>query len=110
MRGLLQTVSFDPSLQAGNLLVFPNIIIGSRLMVDPVGFETTVRRIFLVLAPANAFCFQQIDDCLMGGVDTAVKIANDTICIASHRSNIVRLRRMSDSFVVAQQDALRCKP
>lgn len=90
--------------------MFPNIIISSRLVVDPVGFETTVRRIFLVFAPADAVRFQQIDDRLVGGVDTGVKIANDTIGTASHGSNIVRLRRMSDSLVVAQQDALSCKP
>jgi hypothetical protein len=53
---------FVLTLGQGIILVFPNIVIGAGFLIDIIAFETTVRGVFFILAPADSLRLEQVND------------------------------------------------
>ena len=94
----------------GNLLVFPDVIVRSGLLIDIVAFESAVGRIFLVLTPAYSLGFKEVDDRFARGADTGEAVASDSVSRSTDSCNIIGLGRMSDGEVVRQSDSLGGNP
>ena len=92
------------------LLVFADIIVRSGLLIDIVAFKSAIGRVFLVLTPAYALSFKEVDDRLARRADTSEAIAGDSVSRSANSGYIIGLRGMSDGEVVRQSDSLGGNP
>lgn len=71
--------------------MFPDVVIGPGLLVDPVALKTAVRHVLLVDAPADALGIEQVYDGLDAGRNTSEPVASDAVGVSSRGGNVVRL-------------------
>lgn len=109
--------------------MLPDVIVGLRLLVDPVALEPGVWHVLLVDTPADTLGLEKVDDGLCARTDPLEAVIGDPVGVGSSGRDIVRLvvrdpdqsktsltpirhtylRRMSDGKVVAEENTLACE-
>ena len=84
-----------------------DVVVDRIRIIEPL--ESRVGHILLILCPRNPLLLKNIDDRGDRRWNAMkVVIANSKI-VSSHDASVVRLRGMSQSVIVGEQDPLRCK-
>jgi hypothetical protein len=92
-----------------NLLVLANIIVCTRLLVNPLeALVATIWHIFLVKSPADAFILKKINNGRDVLRDSDEWITVESEVVAAYSSHIIWLRWMGDGIVLGQRDSLAC--
>ena len=86
-------------------IVFPDIHVSARLLIDPVSLETRVRLVLSVYAPANTTGLEKIDDGLNALVNLHEVIEDNAVPISAQCRDVVWLGRVRYAPVVVKLDA-----
>lgn len=90
--------------------MFADIVIRASFLVDEVSGESTVRHIFLILAPADSFSFEQIHNSLHRCIDCSGAIRGEPVGATSGNCDVVWLTRVRDGPVVGKGNSLGGNP
>lgn len=92
-------------------VMLADVHVGSSFRVR-VGFslEANRRHVFLVLAPAHTFVFEEVYQCGYVGGNRNHVVVVDAIVVTRYRCGVVGHRGVGYSKVVRKADAFLCEP
>lgn len=85
--------------------MFPDVHVGARVLIHPVGLEAGKGHVLTVDTPADAPSVEQVDHGLDVLVDLPEGVEQDAVGVGTQGGDIVGLRGVGDGLVVVQLDA-----